>query len=168
MAVVTDGFERRGEFWYRVGAKGRNPHDQRECEGCGHLRLIRRGSRFCSLSCAASQVGVWHYPGRTPPVKRGAESHNWVGDQAGYVARHQRVYQIRGKADRCVWGCQANRYNWANMTGDVLNPDDYAPMCQRCHRRFDAAVLMTAERDGNNWRPWRGVRAVGRAEPAVE
>lgn len=64
----------------------------------------------------------------------------WKGNDAGYVALHQRVYARRGKADRCVWGCVAKRYDWANLTGDYTDVNDYAMMCRSCHRRFESAT----------------------------
>jgi hypothetical protein len=77
-----------------------------------------------------------------------------VGDAVGYRGAHNRVRKVRGKATSCVWGHQSTRYEWANLTGNLADPDDYAPMCRRCHTRYDAAVRMTAEND-RYWRPWR-------------
>lgn len=58
-------------------------------------------------------------------------------------ASHYRLYQARGKARRCVWGCTARRYEWANLTGDYENPGDYAEMCTSCHHHYDNAVRRT-------------------------
>lgn len=52
---------------------------------------------------------------------------------------HYLLYRTRGRAVSCAWGCIAAKYQWANLTGDYMNPDDYAQMCITCHRRFDAA-----------------------------
>jgi hypothetical protein len=162
MAALTDGFERRGEFWYRPGRKGHNPYEPRVCEGCGEVRMIKRNGRFCSADCAPHAGSP--RPGQRPPHPGlGAEHHSWIGDRAGYIARHQRVYRSRGKATSCVWGCPATLYHWANLTGDVLDPDDYASMCPRCHARFDAAVKMTATSDRRYWRAWRNAKVRGTA-----
>jgi hypothetical protein len=49
------------------------------------------------------------------------------------------------------------RYEWANLTGDYEDVRDFASMCVRCHRRYDAARA-SMEPD-YAWRPWRGGRA---------
>jgi hypothetical protein len=56
-----------------------------------------------------------------------------------YSTGHVRLLRWRGKADRCVWDCVAEKYEWANLTGNYLDIYDYAPMCQSCHRYFDSA-----------------------------
>ena len=56
------------------------------------------------------------------------------------MSKHQRLYRVRGKAESCVWGCSSSRYEWANLTGNYDNADDFAPMCKQCHARYDAAV----------------------------
>lgn len=74
---------------------------------------------------------------------QGAErNHMWAGDDAGYQALHLRVETARGKPSHCV-RCGKNspfaRYEWANLTGNYTDIDDYRRMCVRCHRRYDAA-----------------------------
>lgn len=72
----------------------------------------------------------------------GADNKNWRGENAGYNAKHHRVQRLKGKADSCLWGCEDTyRYEWASMTGDYDNPDDYVAMCVLCHRRYDRAVI---------------------------
>jgi len=90
-------------------------YDLRVCPACGETRYIARRATFCSNSCKA-----------------------FKGDAAKYSACHARVYRARGAAVSCVWGCESNKYEWANLTGDLTNPDDYAAMCHSCHSRFDA------------------------------
>jgi hypothetical protein len=63
-----------------------------------------------------------------------------VSDWSGYVRAHQKVNRVRGKADRCAFGCAATIYYWANLTGDYFNPENYAPMCSSCHHLFDQAI----------------------------
>ncbi len=63
----------------------------------------------------------------------------------GYMAAHGRVYRKLGKADSCAWGCEAELYDWANLTGRYEDPDDYAQMCRPCHAMFDGAVAKCAE-----------------------
>lgn len=154
--LLSDDFERAGSagYYYRRAGPRKHRYFLRDCEGCGRPCLVRVDAleaghgRFCSISCAQAED-------RHPA---------WRGDGAGYKAAHDRVYRIRGKAASCVWGCQAGRYDWANLTGDLLNPDDYAPMCRSCHRRYDGAVRAaeTGEAEARRprdtrWRPWRGM-----------
>ena len=90
----------------------------------------------------------WHAHGDPEPVPAsvaGADNPFWKGESAGYNAKHARVQRLRGKADSCAWGCtETFRFEWACMTGDYDNPDDYASLCVLCHRRYDRAVIRTA------------------------
>ena len=71
----------------------------------------------------------------------GTSSHAlWKGDAASYGAMHRRVARTRGtpkKCERCGRDDPSQRYEWANLTGDLGNPLDYERMCVPCHRRFD-------------------------------
>jgi hypothetical protein len=69
----------------------------------------------------------------------------WLGDQAKYMALHDRLRRRRGDAVSCVWGCKAKKYEWANLTGDYHDVEDFAPMCTGCHTRFDQTVRTMAE-----------------------
>jgi transcriptional regulator with XRE-family HTH domain len=82
---------------------------------------------------------------RRPKVKRdqrGEKNSFWRGDAATYKALHYRVYVARGLPKECV-SCSSKdpeaRYEWANLTGQYADVNDYARMCVPCHRRFDAA-----------------------------
>lgn len=72
----------------------------------------------------------------------GPANHAWKGDAAGYQACHLRVEARRGKPSRCE-RCGATdpglTYEWANLTGNYADPDDYERMCRSCHRRYDNA-----------------------------
>jgi len=99
------------------------------CEGCGNRALVRADSqrRFCSRSCAKTRE---HHPA-------------WKGEDAGYRSLHARVERVRGKADhceRCGLTDPAARYEWANLTGNYADINDYASMCKRCHVRYDGLV----------------------------
>lgn len=85
-----------------------------------------------------------HGIGRRPAIKRdqtGPANSSWRGDEATYGALHLRVSVARGRPQRCS-GCdteQADRYEWANMTGNYQDVHDYVRLCVPCHRRFDDA-----------------------------
>jgi hypothetical protein len=57
-----------------------------------------------------------------------------------YYKFHQRVRTMRGKPQKCeVCGTDdpSKLYEWANLTGDYGNPNDYKRMCRKCHRQYD-------------------------------
>jgi len=72
--------------------------------------------------------------------QRGPANHMWKGDDAGYQALHLRVEAARGKPQKCM-RCGVSgpgRYEWANLTGEYADVNDYARMCLPCHRGYDA------------------------------
>lgn len=71
--------------------------------------------------------------------QRGERNSSWRGDRAGCQALHLRVETVRGKPRECArCGATSGRMEWANLTGDYANTDDYQRMCVGCHRRYDA------------------------------
>jgi hypothetical protein len=148
-------FEQRGPsgYWYRKGSKPKSPMILKRCDTCRDPCLVRlrdekRGQgRFCSSACAAADAEH-----SAPPSLAGAQHPKWTGDAVSYNAAHKRVRRLRGSAASCIWGCIAEQYEWASLTGDLDNPFDYAGMCKPCHSRFDSAVTMMF-RDGCNWNP---------------
>lgn len=77
---------------------------------------------------------------RSPDTPRtGEDASQWKGDDASYTSLHFRVERIRGKPQYCAC-CDISgpgRYEWANLTGEYTNVDDYIRLCVSCHRRFD-------------------------------
>lgn len=70
----------------------------------------------------------------------GPKNTGWKGDEAGYQAMHARIERLRGKPTRCE-ECGADdadlSYDWANLTGNYADPQDYKRMCRSCHRLYD-------------------------------
>jgi hypothetical protein len=66
------------------------------------------------------------------------------GDNVSYTVLHARVRQLRGAPSRCEQ-CDttdaSKRYEWANLTGNYADPDDYRRLCVSCHRRYDHGRL---------------------------
>lgn len=81
-------------------------------------------------------------PERRTAAKRdqsGPSNHMWRGERAGYQAMHLRVAAARGKPSRCsACDCVEGKFEWASLTGDYGNTNDYVRLCVPCHRRFDA------------------------------
>ena len=71
--------------------------------------------------------------------QRGPMNDSWRGDRAGYQALHLRVRSVRGMPAPCSQcGTTDGRLEWANLTGDYADVNDYEAMCVSCHRRYDA------------------------------
>lgn len=56
-----------------------------------------------------------------------------------YAGLHKRVVAKRGKPSKCskCGTTTAKRFEWASMTGDYLNIDDYIRLCTKCHLFMD-------------------------------
>ena len=113
----------------------------REMYAKGHtIAEIQAGLRGVKVYNIVKRYGIETRP-RIPRNQRGQNSASWLGDAAGYKAMHLRVYNERGAPHHCT-KCDtrsASRYEWANLTGNYQDVNDYQRMCVLCHRRFDAA-----------------------------
>ena len=93
--------------------------------------------------CKVQRVMEQHGIPRRRAIKRdqhGDRNHAWRGDDAGYQALHLRVQTERGKPQLCEWcGTTEGRMEWANISGDYADVNDYSRLCIRCHRTYDAA-----------------------------
>lgn len=71
--------------------------------------------------------------------QRGDNNASWAGDGATYQALHRRVEIARGKPGVCEeCGDTEGRMEWANLTGNYADVNDYKRMCVSCHRKLDA------------------------------
>lgn len=62
-------------------------------------------------------------------------------DLTGYNRVHARVRRDRGTAKRHLCDCGNQAYDWASIKNTCMdNPDNYKPMCKKCHRRYDGFV----------------------------
>lgn len=76
--------------------------------------------------------------------QRGDKNSSWKGNRAGYQACHARVIMARGrplKCEECGTTDPDRYYDWANLTGDFHNIDDYKRLCRSCHWKLDKIVL---------------------------
>lgn len=114
-------------------------------------RLYGQGMTQSEISAALgiTQKIVWrlmkhHQIASRPAVQRvplkGVNNRGWKGDNAGYQAMHLRLYALHGAPSLCSV-CKSTdprrRYDWANLTGNYQDINDYARMCRHCHRRYD-------------------------------
>ncbi len=74
------------------------------------------------------------------PRKKGPENHRWKSEGACYTSLHHRVWRQRGKPQHCE-DCgttdPSKRYEWANLTGNYADVNDYKRMCRSCHAKYD-------------------------------
>lgn len=67
---------------------------------------------------------------------------SWNANNISYTAQHRRVYRARGSPSKCEL-CKTtenkNKYDWANLTGNYNDVNDFMRMCKKCHKNFDIA-----------------------------
>ena len=114
---------RKSKYRYLL-TDDKHPYEWKPCLGCGEDAWIQARRDFCSYKCS----------------KTGPLNPQWKGDDASYLAFHNRVYRERGKAFGCsVCGNDSSttKYEWANLTGHYEDIADYASMCNACHTAYD-------------------------------
>ena len=99
------------------------------CKNCGTKTLMTKEGIFCSISCSKQ--------GKNAPWFKGKDTVLSNMSLKDYKKYHARVYRAKGYAKKCINGCVAKKYNWANLTGKYENLDDYVEMCYPCHRKYD-------------------------------
>jgi len=119
---------------YRYFGKSKRPYEFKACAHCGENSWILTTGRYCSRECQGYGV---------------ARPKKFTGTITEYKRYHKRVYDRRGRASSCVNGCEATRYEWANLTGRYEDPEDYQAMCVLCHRRMDVGQLSEKGRQGH-------------------
>jgi adenylosuccinate lyase len=72
----------------------------------------------------------------------GARNTMWKGDTATYAAFHLRVQQQRGTPSVCgqCGTTKSPRFEWASLTKNYADVQDYVRLCCSCHHRFDGTV----------------------------
>lgn len=73
----------------------------------------------------------------------GESNHMWRGDSASMTNKHRRLYRAFGQPSKCdVCGTEdeTKSYDWANLTGDYNNPQDFKRMCRSCHWKYDNKI----------------------------
>ncbi len=106
-----------------------------------------------SLSLRLSQSTIHEYLKATnTPIRKshyvGEKHPNWKGNEVKYFAAHQRVYKARGKAVHCeICGptCTSLRFEWANVSGNHHDINDYISLCKSCHNKFDLKNIIQNE-----------------------
>lgn len=76
--------------------------------------------------------------------QKGELNDSWKGSAAGYAAFHKRMESLKGrpkKCERCGTDDETRTYDWANLTGQYDDPNDYQRMCRSCHWKCDQKIL---------------------------
>lgn len=75
--------------------------------------------------------------------QRGDKNASWKGDQAKYGACHTRVEVVRGKPQKCeeCGTTDPNKhYDWASLTKNYHDVNDYKRLCRSCHAKLDNSI----------------------------
>lgn len=66
----------------------------------------------------------------------------WVGDAVSRPAAHHRLYKMFGKPRRCdhCHTTTAKCYDWANLSGNYADPNDFKRLCRSCHLKLDYSM----------------------------
>lgn len=104
-------------------------HTCKKCQGIFTAEQSR-GRKYCSKKCS-----------------------DYLGTEAGYIAKHQRIYKQWGSADRCEMNCPgvSTKFEWANISGayDTDDRSDWVMLCKSCHTKYDRYKYTLEEmRDG--------------------
>jgi hypothetical protein len=81
-----------------------------------------------------------------PGEMSGEANCRWAGDDVGYQGLHIRVYNERGPA--VDYPCQhadetcKGPMHWANISGRYESVDDFMPLCQSHHARYDRRLRL--------------------------
>lgn len=101
------------------------------CPDCNKIETIRTDNK--RIRCAScSKKGSLN-----PSIQKS----KFIGTITEYKKYHARVNRTRGKADSCQFGCIANRYHWANISGKYDDIYDYTELCPSCHSLYDFGKL---------------------------
>lgn len=74
----------------------------------------------------------------------GPKNHLWAGNNPSYGAAHKRLVRKFGnpkKCDFCGTTDESKKYDWANLTGDYSNINDFRRLCRSCHWKHDQTRL---------------------------
>ncbi len=98
------------------------------------------GINFNSVKSKAQRLGLRTGHRNNSRDMRGSNGPGWKGNNASYAAYHYRVGKNRGTPNKCeICGCDDKDiyYDWANLTGNFEDINDYKRMCRSCHKKYD-------------------------------
>lgn len=75
--------------------------------------------------------------------QRGESNSSWKGSKACYTAFHARVIAFKGQpqcCEECGTTDPSKSYDWANLTGNYADVNDYKRLCRSCHWKRDGKI----------------------------
>ncbi len=74
--------------------------------------------------------------------QNGPSNDSWRGPDATYAAFHLRVRAARGAPSKCehCGTTSAKRFEWASISKNYEDVNDYVRLCASCHHKFDGTV----------------------------
>jgi len=110
--------------------------------GCGQETPISNRNRYKLGHIKGEHIAYLKGHKRRGIV--GPNHFNWKGCNVGYKAFHLRVGNARGKATVCQDCGDQGFVEWANLTGNYGDINDYKSLCRKCHHKLD----------GHNYKGW--------------
>lgn len=92
------------------------------------------------IHAAIHDYGITPKPTARPGQGAGASGSNWRGKNVTYKGAHIRVNKQRGspkKCEMCGTSRSGIRYQWASLSKEYHDPNDYIRLCTQCHRDVD-------------------------------
>lgn len=153
-----------GENTANIRPRRPTPVDIRFCDRCGWI-IPRKGkspsryltTKYCSSTCMRRAISVLY-------TKESASNYSTI---------HKRVYRARGIAAsyKCEF-CPEQALDWAWIHGKEGSPEDFMPLCRKCHVDYDGVAqksIDTRHRNGtlahtDQWREAARARVLERYE----
>lgn len=166
--VLIESYRRHGNVWkvgYELGIRGQNVHyrltrlgvakkmnvfTEKEKDILNREYLSHRDAG--NIQALADRLGrtkqfICRQAGKLGLTSSSHDKLYHIKDHDCYYRKHYLVRKHRGNPSFCeVCKCdnEDNFYEWANMTGDYDNINDYKRMCRKCHRAYDKDRKMLA------------------------
>lgn len=103
----------------------------------------RRKKFFCSFPCSVIFRNKSLKQRNILKARKEEKSSSWLGEDAGYFAKHNWIRRYYGSAKECE-RCHTDkkkRFEWANISGKYYRiREDFISLCVDCHRSFDLGI----------------------------
>jgi hypothetical protein len=140
----------------------RNPKVKHKCKFCKNTfyEYLSNHRKYCSKDCSNKMQSkrmllnhprYWLGKNRSEEdkekIRKNGNAKNkgkyhpaWKENTIVYSTLHGRLKRYKGKANKCDVcgeGRKNKRYEWANLTGNYSDINDYKKMCKSCHTLYD-------------------------------